>query len=265
MTTLTIGTIAVAAARCDKEANFATIDRLTSRCAEQGAELVVMPEGFLEGYVVKEPGMNRERFLALAEPLDGPYVDRLKALAHKRGVWLLACFAERQGALAFNSALLITREGGGAGIYRKTHIQSGGDPHYYAPGEDLPVFQTPWGPTGVMICYDRQFPEVPRALMRQGARLILNPAWGQFGEMNEAMMRTRARENGIFIAFVHVKGTLVIDPEGTVLARTGPRDETLVHKIDLDHVDRLRREGSYPFRDHRRQDLYARAVAKLTQ
>jgi Carbon-nitrogen hydrolase len=104
VTTLKLGTLSVIAARGDKDANLATIELLVSRCAEQGAELVVTPEGFLEGYVVKEPGMHRERFMELAEPLDGPYVERLRALAWKRRVWLLVCLAERERERAYNTA-----------------------------------------------------------------------------------------------------------------------------------------------------------------
>src|SRR5687767_7912787 len=138
--------------------------------------------------------MTRERFLELAEPLDGVYVARFRELARRSGMWLLACFAEREGELVYNTALLIDRAGEIIGKYRKTHVQSGGDWKFYAPGEDLPVFETPWGTVGIMICYDRQFPEVPRTLMQRGARLVLNPSWGMFGELNETMMRTRAYE-----------------------------------------------------------------------
>lgn len=260
MTTVRLGAISVVAARGDKEANLATAERLVSRCAEEGAELVVMPEGFLEGYVVNEPGMTRERFIALAEPMDGPDVERFRGLARKRRVWLLACFAEREGDRAYNTALLLDSAGEIMGKYRKTHAQSGGDWRYYTPGEALPVFQTPWGPVGVMICYDRQFPEVPRALTLQGARLILNPSWGMFGELNETMMRTRAYENGVFIAFVHVRGTLILDPRGNVAARSAPDDERLVYTVDLSAAEALRQKERGHLTDHLRPELYARAV-----
>ena len=262
MGSIRLGAISVVAARCDKDANLATAERLVAGCAEEGAELVAMPEGFLEGYVVNEPGMTRERFMALAEPIDGSYVERFRVLARKRRVWLLACFAERQGDRAYNTALLLDAGGEIVGKYRKTHAQSGGDWRYYTPGEALPVFQTPWGAVGVMICYDRQFPEVPRALMLQGARLILNPSWGMFSELNETMMRTRAYENGIFITFVHVRGTLILDPRGSVAARSAPGEEALVHTIDLAEAEAIRQKERGHLADHLRPELYARAAAR---
>jgi len=258
MAHIRIGAVAVAPARGDKAANLALAERTVAACAAQGAELAVLPEGFLEGYVVNEMEMTRARFLALAEPLDGPSVGRCRALARRLGLWLLACFAEREGERAYNTALLITAAGEVAGRYRKTHVQSGGDWKFYAPGDSLPVFRTPWGLVGVMICYDRQFPEVPRALMRQGARLILNPSWGMFGELNEVMMRTRAYENGVWIVFAHVQGTLVLSPRGELAARSAPGQETLVYEIDLAEAEAVRRRPRGHLTDHLRPELYAR-------
>jgi predicted amidohydrolase len=256
-----LGAVTVQPARGAREANCVLAERLVAQAAGQGAGVVVLPEGFLEGYVVNEPDMTRERFLALAEPPDGPYVARFRALARRLGIWLLACFAEREGPAVYNTALLVAADGAIAGRYRKTHVQSGGDWRYYAPGETLPVFDTPWGRTGVMICYDRQFPEVPRALARQGARLILNPSWGMFGDLNEAIMRTRAHENGVFILFAHVQGALVLDPRGAVAARSEPEATVLVHEIDLAEVDDLHRRPRGHLVDHVRPELYARATA----
>jgi predicted amidohydrolase len=257
-----VGAVAIKPGRCTKEENFTLAARHVRACAEAGADVVVLPEGFLEGYVVNEPEMTVERFRALAEPVDGPYVARFRDLARQSKTWLVACFAERgvgsEEGTVFNTALLLSSDGEVAGKYRKTHVQSGGDWKFYSPGEALPVFGTPWGTTGMMICYDRQFPEVPRALTLQGARLILNPTWGMFGELNETMMRTRAYENGVFIVFAHVKGALVLGPRGDVVARTAPGEATLVYEIDLAEVDAVRARARGHLTNHLRPELYAR-------
>jgi predicted amidohydrolase len=258
---VTIGAITATPTRCDKDGNVALAERLVAQCAEQGAQLVVMPEGFLDGYAVNAPGMTRDWFLALAEPRDGPYVTQFCELARVLGIWLLACFSEREGERAYNTALLIDSAGTPVGHYRKTHVQSGNDWRFYAPGQTLPVFSSPWGLLGVMICYDRQFPEVPRALMRQGARVILNPSWGMFNEMNEAMMRTRAYENGVFVVFAHVQGALVLNTRGDVAARSAPADCTLVYEIDLDDVVAVRQQDRGHFTVNLRPELYAASEA----
>ena len=256
-----IGAVAVEPGRFDKEGNAALAEKLVAECAARGAQLVVLPEGFLEGYVVNEPDLTPERFRELAEPLDGAYVRRFRELAQRLGAWLLACFAEREGDRVFNTALLINAAGEVAGRYRKTHVQSGGDWKFYSPGDALPVFETPWGTTGVMICYDRQFPEVPRALMAQGARLILNPSWGMFGELNETMMRTRAYENGVFVLFAHVKGALVLGPRGEVVGRSG-EEPVLVCDVDLEETERLRGRSRGHLTDHLRPELYVAIRAR---
>jgi predicted amidohydrolase len=258
-----VGAVCAVPTRGDREANAALAEALIERCAEQGARLVVLPEAYLEGYVVNERWLTPERFLALAEPLDGPYVARFRALARRLGIWLVACFAEREEQAVYNTAVLIDTGGEVAGRYRKTHVQSGGDWKYYAPGESLPVFGTPWGLVGIMICYDRQFPEVPRALMRQGARLVLNPSWGMFNELNEVMMRTRAYENGIFVMFAHVKGAQLFGPAGTIVARNAPDEPVLVCDVDLGETDRVREAPRGHLTDHLRPELYASAVARL--
>jgi predicted amidohydrolase len=81
-----------------------------------------------------------------------------------------------------------------------------------------------------------------------------------FGELNETMMRTRAYENGVFIAFVHVRGTLILDPRGNVAARSTPDDETLVYTVDLAAADAIRQQGRGHLTDHLRPDLYTRAL-----
>ncbi|MCH7989841.1 MAG: carbon-nitrogen hydrolase family protein, partial [Planctomycetes bacterium] len=95
----------------------------------------------------------------------------------------------------------------------------------YAPGQSLPVWPTPWGKVGMMICADRRWPETVRTLRLKGARLILNPTYGFHNDLNEAIMRTRAYENQCFIAFTHPKQSLVTDPRGSVLAKQDARDD----------------------------------------
>jgi predicted amidohydrolase len=81
---------------------------------------------------------------------------------------------------------------------------------------------------------DRQLPETARILAVKGAQLIVVPAWGMAGEMNVVMMRTRAYENGVHVAFVHPKRCLIIDPDGTVIAQdTAAGDEIVSASITL--------------------------------
>ena len=102
-----------------------------------------------------------------------------------------------------------------------------------------------------MICYDRQLPETSRILAIKGAQFILVSAWGGYGEMNDIMMRTRANENSVFVAFVHPKRCLFINPKGAVIAKdSGENDQIVTARIEFDE-----KVGSGAIRD-RRPELY---------
>jgi predicted amidohydrolase len=76
-------------------------------------------------------------------------------------------------------------------------------------------------------------PETARILAVKGAQLILVPAWGAYGELNDIMMRVRAYENGVWLAFVHPKRTLIVDPSGRVVAQSeGEQDQIVTAQIN---------------------------------
>jgi len=216
----------------DREANMRACEELTAEAAARGAQVVCTPEGFLEGYVVQEEGLTRERYAEMAENFrDGPYILRLRDLAKRHGVHICAGLVEREGQNFHNSAALMGPEGQIIGRYRKTHLMDS-EP-LNTPGEELPVFDTALGRFGIMICFDRQPPETARILAVKGARLILNPSAGMRGGINDIMMRTRAYENSVHVMFVHYADCLIINPMGEILARYEEGGERVV-VADLD-------------------------------
>jgi predicted amidohydrolase len=238
--------------RWNKEANFRKIEHWARQAAAQGAQLVITPEGFLEGYVVNtsaNPDTTEDRYRSVVESLDGPLLLRVRLLARELKVHLLVGFAESRGGKMFNSAVIFSPQGDVALHYSKVH--NAHDEPFNTKGTEFPVADTPLGRLGALICYDRQLPETSRILAIKGAQLILVPAWGGHGEMNEVMMRTRAYENSVFVAFVHPQRVLIIDPKGNVVARDeGDRDQIVMARIELDG-----KIGRGPIRD-RRPELY---------
>ncbi|NWG12033.1 MAG: carbon-nitrogen hydrolase family protein [Acidobacteria bacterium] len=241
-------------ARWDKAANFAKLDAVTRRAVSAGAEFIVTPEGYLEGYVGNakmNPGLTRERYLDVAEPLDGPWMRKVEALAGELRIHMLVGFAERRGQRVFNSIALIGPDGNRIGLYSKTH--TGGQEPFNDQGAEFPVFDTSLGRFGLLVCFDRQLPETSRILAIKGAQMILVPAFGLgTEEINEdVMMRTRAYENGVYVAHVHPKNTFVVDPSGTIIAQNRGESEGIVlAKITFDG-----RVGKGPIR-HRRPGIY---------
>ena len=236
----------------DKEANYRTLERFAREAAARGAKLIVTPEGFLEGYVgneKKNPEATRERYLAIGEPIDGPVMTRIRALARELNVHLSVGFAQRRGDEMFNSTAVIDPEGEIALLYSKSHTAH--DEPFNTKGVEFPVAETALGRIGSLICYDRRLPETARVLAVKGTQLLLVPAWGSADEMNDALMRTRAFENSVWVAFVHPKRALIIDPRGKVVAKDdGTGDQLVYGEIVLDE-----RVGSGPIRD-RKPEIY---------
>ncbi|MEK7409213.1 MAG: carbon-nitrogen hydrolase family protein [Acidobacteriota bacterium] len=245
-----LGLFSAMPVKWDVAANWRTFEETLERHAGQRCDLIVTPECFLDGYAVADKNWSRERFEGIAQDPDGsPYLIRLRELARKHRAWILFGYTERRQDKFYNAAVLVDREGRHAGRYYKTHLQE--HDLRFAPGEDLPVFETPWGKVGVLICADRRWPEAARVLRLRGARLTLIPSYGMWHLDNEWWMRTRAYENENFLAFAHPNVAFVADPKGAIVARLQSNvPGILVCDLDLSQVTESRH-----LRD-RRPELY---------
>jgi beta-ureidopropionase len=220
-----------------------------------GADVVITPECFLDGYICTEPWVTPEKLSAYAiEPEQSPFVHEIAAWTRRASAWfVLGC--SRQGRTGiFNSALILNRHGELVGTYDKTHCQT--HDRKYTAGAALPVFDSDFGPFGVMICADRRWPETVRTLALKGARVIFNPTYGMHDERNLRMMQTRSYESELFIAFTHPRQALLTGPTGEVICDE-MCDEVpfVVSTIDLAEADRVRAGESSHLRD-RRPDIY---------
>lgn len=214
------------------EENLKTFVEAVQRAAPHSPDILVTPECWLDGYAAADPESTVERLRSVAQQLDDSlFLRRVANVAKEQGLHLCFGFTALENGKIYNAAGLWGADGALIGIYHKTHLQK--HDLQYTPGDKLPVWQTPWGPVGIMICADRRWPETARVLRLQGARLILNPTCGFYNSLNEAMMRTRAFENQCFIAFAHPRLSLVTDPAGHIIAQERS-DELGVLIVDID-------------------------------
>lgn len=237
----------------NKQGNFAKLERYARQAAVQGARVVLTPEGFLEGYVGnrgRTKDLTWEKYVAAGERLEGPLLTRVRDLAKELKIYLLVGFAELRDDRMYNSAVIFSPDGAVLNHYSKTHTAD--DEPLNTKGTAFPVISTPLGRWGTLICMDRQLPETSRILALQGAQIILVPAYGMYGETNDILMRVRAYENGVYVAFVHPNRVLFIDPAGKILAQNqGDGDQVVSTTIRLDNKGL----GGGPIR-HRRPELY---------
>jgi len=243
-----VALMATVPVRWDVQHNFDVFLTLLAEADERGAEVFLTPEGWLDGYASHADDSTPDRLRGVAQSVgESDYLAAVAAEAKRRKMWIGFGFVQEREGKIYNACGLWNADGTLVGVYHKTHLQ--GRDLQFSPGEALPVFDSPWGPLGIMICADRRWPEVPRCLRLQGARLILNPTYGMHHDKNLMWMRTRGYENQCFITFAHPEQSFIIDPNGDVAAyRTG--DGVLVETLDL---------GRCKWNNHladRRPDLY---------
>lgn len=263
MTTRTFAAAAAGFGR-DLDEDFATIATLLEQARAAGADLLALPEAALGGYLSSlhdDPDDVPPQL-----DVDGPEIARLVALAGPTVV--TAGFCERgdaaSGGRPYNSAVAVTGDGV-LGHHRKVH-QPLNEHTSYAAGDRFTAFDTPVGRLGMMICYDKAFPEAARALAVDGARVVVClSAWpaartdpapeladDRWTRRFDLFDRARALENQIVWVSANQAGTFgdmrlvasakIVDPGGEVLATTGTDAGLAVASVDVDDaVDAARR------------------------
>ena len=233
--------------RGDKEANLRRIEPLVREAAKRGAQIVCTTECFLDGYAIADKSIPLDTYRALGEPIpDGPSFRKLAALADELDIHLIAGLLEADDEQRFNTAVLLGPDGKLVGKYRKQKLQH--ELVRNTPGSESPIFVTPYGKLGLIICADRTDTDIVGRICTRGADLVICPSGGMFGEKkNDPIVQARSRENQIPIVFVHPAEFLVTGPNGEVIARElvgdqllidpkeidGPQDSSGVYTIDL--------------------------------
>lgn len=245
VTKVKIASLSFVPVKWDKEANIKTIETMAHEAAAQGARIIVTSEGAVEGYLINEvnKGKNRpeleQNFIQIAEPLDGPALTKMRTLAEDLHVDMIIGFLERDGDILYNSCAWIDSLGSIRHVHRKTHMaQPYFVPKFYHPGSKVEAFDTDLGRFGIMICYERQVPEIPRALALDGAQILFNPSYGSRGEWNDIMLRTRARDNNAYLIFTHPLQSLFIGPKGNVIRNTMDKEGITYAELEIGNTDR---------------------------
>lgn len=199
----------------------------------EDVDVVVTPEGFLDGYVSTEQSVKKKDMFKYAiDPLSSEFTRAVSEWAGRNKAWVVYGCTRKSTDGVFNTALIYNRSGLIVGMYDKLHLQT--HDHKYTPGKHLDVYESDFGPFGIMICADRRWPETTRTLTLQGARVIFNPTYGMHGDLNLCMMRTRSYENGIYIVFTHPGQALITNHRGAVVCNNEDDTKTYaVTEIDL--------------------------------
>ncbi len=218
------------------------------------ADLIVYPELHLFGSETWPDAERTGQLQASAVPIDGEFVTELGGIARQAGVWLIPgsiCERGEQGEL-FNTAVVFSPTGELVASYRKVFPWRPFEP--YDPGDRFVTFDLDGvGRIGLSICYDAWFPEVTRHLAWMGAEVVVNIVKTTTPDRAQEVVLARANSiaNQTFTVSVNCAGpigrglSLVVDPEGHVLAETDDAEPTLLlHTLDLDRVADVREHGT---------------------
>jgi len=149
--------------------NLDLIDAAIRSAVDDGIELLVLPELATSGYYLED----RDEARGVSIAADDAVFERWAALLPAGSVVVVG-FSESNGDRIFNSAAVIDATGVLA-VYRKTHLWDA-EAEIFTPGDEPPrVVETPVGRLGIVICYDLEFPEMPRGLAVAGAEIIAVP------------------------------------------------------------------------------------------
>ena len=269
-----VAAISFKPAKWDKAANAERMEALFVQAAEKRPQLIVTTEGALEGYVVMdviEGRASAEALLAVAEPIDGPYIRRFQKLARSLNTCLAFGFAERIGDEAYNCALFLDQQGEICGRYHKVQLAEGTHPSWYfnRVGNRLRAFDTPLGRAGFVICNDRWNPEIVRTLVLDGARIILIPSYGDKSKRQNQAVLARARENGVPIVEANVGMNLMIS-KGEICAYQWGNDQITygVVEIPLAPSTVIARQAEQAYREGQPSEMeqrYQKTVARINQ
>lgn len=255
----------------DVDKNLSTCEELVRAAAADGAEVVALPENF--SFLRIDPESRPP-----AQPLDGPIISRMSALAAELGVdLLLGSFPEvtDTSGRTHNTSVWLGPDGQVAAAYRKIHLFDidipGAETHKESdqviPGREVVTVPTRQATFGLSVCYDLRFPELYRRLVEAGATCLTVPAAFTLTTGKDhwhVLLRARAIENQCYVIapgqWGHHGGkrnsyghSVIIDPWGTVLCDVPDGVGYGMARIDHGRLATIRR--NLPALEHRRRDL----------
>lgn len=236
----------------DLDFDLERIATLIDHARQSGAALLVLPDAALGGYLA-DLRYPDPKALPPALPADHPHLKTIASLACEMVVCVGYC--EADGANRYNAALCVTGDGI-LGHHRKVH-QPPGERTVYAAGERFEAFETPVGRIGMLIDYDKTFPESARSLSLDGAEIIAclsawptsitnrapRTAQDRQARLFDLYDQARAAENQIVLASSNQTGVMggmrflgqakVVGPGGEILARTWSKAGIAVAELDV--------------------------------
>lgn len=242
--------------------------RLIREAAGKKADMILFPEVQLTEFFPQYEGQDVRKYRL---KIDAKEVKAIQAACKEVGIMAVPNIYLEEGESAYDASLIIDREGSIIGVQKMVHVAQAKqfyEQDYYTPSDDgFKVFDTEFGKIGIVVCFDRHYPESVRTESLMGADLILIPTVNTKSEpleMFEWEVRVQSFQNSVPIAMCNRVGSegnmdfagesLVTDANGEVIMKATYEEGILLADIDLQKTAEVR--SSRPYTNLRRVDLY---------
>lgn len=273
-----IGLVQEKAVANDIDMNLKLGLKYVKKGKELGVDIVLFPEMWSNGYnppyedAFNNPfdeSYEKERKKWLEEAIDeeSNYVKSFREIAKELQIGVVITYLSKGKKAPQNTALVIDKTGEILMKYSKVHTCDFSLEALFQGGEEFKVCDFNGVKVGIMICYDREFPESARILMLKGAEIILVPNACDMNPARINQLSTRAFENMVGVVMANYPGEkwgnscayspIVFDESGnyidnTIVKANSLEEGIIVAEFDLDKI-----------RDYRRNETWGNAYRKV--
>ncbi len=287
MTDLRVSIVQSGSCSQDQDENVERLVGLIDEASSGGADLVVLPELSTTPYMAATRDAQWYRW---AQTIPGPATDAFADAAKRNGTAVIVGMYERaESGNLYNSAVVIDSggnvvhgvrpDGSTVPAYRKTFVPSVvtsdidvDEKFYFSPGDGPCVFEVAGVKLGIVICYDRSFPELWQSLVRLGAEVIVpvvsSLGWREQRFVEELAIRAFETQTWVIasnrggeethagLTHSFFGASCIIDPTGEVIERAPAHSqpELVRATIDIDEVAKQR--AYFPLGRDKRWDLF---------
>jgi omega-amidase len=257
--TISLGQIDIKLGEPDR--NLETAKALAAQASARGSDVLVLPELWSTAYDLERAGQH-------ATAPDAGIFAAVAGLAREHGLYITGSLLGKlpRGGVG-NTAVLFSPDGQALATYSKIHLfRLMDEEQYLTAGDELALAETPWGKSGLAICYDLRFPEQFRAYALAGASVVFVPSEWPHPRLAHwrTLLRARAIENQFFVVACNRVGesrgarffghSTIVDPWGELVVEGGEQEMLLTATINTAQVAEVRQR--IPIFADRRPDIY---------
>ena len=238
------------------------------QAAAEGADMILFPEVQLTEFF---PQYEKQDVRSYLLAIDSPQVKKICEACRKHHIMAVPNIYLEEDGLAYDASLLISSQGEIIGIQKMVHVAQAEqfyEQDYYTPSNDgFRVWDTAFGKIGIVVCFDRHYPESIRTEALMGADLILIPTVNtksEPSEMFEWELKVQAFHSSVAIAMcnrvgvegeMHFSGeSIAITAQGDTLYKADDSEQIVYVEMDPKQSGKIREAKTYT--QLRRPEMY---------